>query len=166
MADCPYATAASCARRAAPAITAIAVLVLGLLPSLAEADERRRSGTDTSRHPPGGMARSTERQPAHERTGERLVMPSVRGQGATMMERVDPAVRQYWSSKCVQQRARGWGHTGDCNHPAYSGSGYGAAPVVVPYAVPVPVPAQPRQQRRPGHLNIRPAEPGGRGHLR
>jgi hypothetical protein len=39
----------------------------------------------------------------------------------TAAERRDPAVRQYWSDRCVQQRARGWGQTADCDNPAYSG---------------------------------------------
>lgn len=138
-------------------------MVLGLLsclpPTVLSAAERRQSGEDTARHAtqsaePGSGGR--------QRAGERLVTPSARVPGPTLMEAVDPAVRQYWSDKCVQQRARGWGHIGDCNHPAYAGSGYGIAPVVVPY----PVPVGPEPRRRRGHLGIQPPRPGGRGHLR
>jgi len=139
------------------------VVVLGLLsclpPAVLSAAERRQSGEDTARHATQGA------QPGSgppQGSSERLVTPSARAPGPTLMEAVDPAVRQYWSNKCVQQRARGWGHTDDCNHPAYSGSGYGRAPVVVPYAVPV----RPEPRRRRGHLGIQPPRPGGRGHLR
>ena len=138
-------------------------MVLGLLsclpPAVLSAAERRQSGEDTARHAAQGVEHAGKRRYG---SGERLVTPSARAPGPTVMEAIDPAVRQYWSNKCLQQRARGWGHTGDCNHPAYSGSGYGAAQVVVPY----PVPVQPEPRRRRGHLGIQPPRPGGRGHLR
>ncbi|WP_200236413.1 hypothetical protein [Thiohalocapsa halophila] len=139
------------------------VVVLGFLsclpPAVLSAAERRQSGEDTARHAPQGASAGSA---GSRGSGARLVTPSARAPRPTLMEAVDPAVRQYWSNKCVQQRARGWGHTGDCNHPAYSGSGYGRAPVVVPY----PVPVQPEPRRRRGHLGIQPPRPGGRGHLR
>jgi hypothetical protein len=40
--------------------------------------------------------------------------------------RIDPAVEQFWSDRCVQQRRdRNRPHTKDCDNPAYSG-GYRA----------------------------------------
>lgn len=109
-----------------------AIPLLGcLLLAAAQADERRHSDADTSRHGP---------PPAKPTGPARLLPQGARppAQGRTLLEDVDPAVRQYWSDKCVQQRARGWGNTGDCNHPAYSGGYYGTAPLVVPYGPPNP----------------------------
>lgn len=42
--------------------------------------------------------------------------------GGTVLERIDPAVRQYWSDKCVRERAAGRQQPRDCYHPAYSGT--------------------------------------------
>jgi len=95
-----------------PTVLVITCLLMSLAP--AQADERRRSGTDTARHPSiaddGG---------ADHRAG------AVRSRGAPFARGVpvDPAKEQFWSDKCVQQRARGWGHTGDCDSPAYTGAG-------------------------------------------
>jgi hypothetical protein len=79
-----------------------------------QADERRRSGTDTARHP------SIVRDGG---TDDRVGAGSNRGAPPMRRVPVDPAVEQYWSNKCLQQRARGWGHTGDCDSPAYTGGG-------------------------------------------
>jgi hypothetical protein len=37
----------------------------------------------------------------------------------------DPAYRQYWSDGCRRERAFGYTSSPDCQHPAYSGWGYG-----------------------------------------
>lgn len=147
-----------------PARLACRALLLTLaLSTSVQADERRQAGEDTARHP------ALTEHPAAPRGGMqapapgRLPTPAVRGGEPTLLEDIDPAVRQYWSGKCTQQRARGWGHTGDCKHPAYSGGYYGPAPLVV---VPYGDAAQPRSHRRPGHLGIQPPRPEGRGHLR
>ncbi len=133
------------------------LLLLSLLSSVgAAADERRQSTRDTSRDSvPTGQSVSPKRDAATGRL-------SVGAPQRTLQEEIDPAVRQYWSSKCVQQRERGWGHTGDCTHPAYSGSGYGAAPIVV---VPYGYPPQQRDRGR-GQIRMPPPGSGYRGHLR
>ena len=125
-----------------------------LLPAAVQADERRQSGTDTARQ----SARSAPLTSPSSGIGTVY-------EGRTLQEQIDPAVRQYWSDKCVQQRARGWGHTGDCRHPAYSGAG--SPPVIlVPYGYPTsPYANEPRARSR-GHLNMPAPTPGGRGHLR
>lgn len=82
------------------------------LPASSQADERRRSGTDTDRHS------SVDR---HDRSDHRSGAGAVRGAWSDKTAPRDPAVEYYWSNKCVQQRARGWGHTGDCDSPAYTG---------------------------------------------
>jgi hypothetical protein len=79
-----------------------------------QADERRRSGTDTARHPSIGRDGGDD---------HRAGADSIRGTPPVRGVTVDPAVQQYWSNKCVQQRARGWGQTGDCDSPAYTGGG-------------------------------------------
>jgi hypothetical protein len=136
--------------------------LLLLLAGVAPADERRQSDRDTARHP----ARSEASAPADvgqpSAGPQRARTPAVQGRRPTPLEELDPAVRQYWSDKCVQQRARGWGQTGDCNHPAYSGDSYGTPRVIV---VPQPYPVE-RAPRGRGHLNMPPPRPGGRGHLR
>jgi len=49
--------------------------------------------------------------------------------GPAMAEprRVDPAVEQFWSDRCVQQRRDRRPHTKDCDNPAYTG-GYRGPP--------------------------------------
>jgi hypothetical protein len=98
---------------ALPAAILMALLSLLALPS-AQADERRLSGGDTQRQS------VVERRefPAPPQVTERIGASS----GSTPVP-TDPAVRQYWSDRCVQQRARGWGHTGDCESPVYHGGG-------------------------------------------
>ncbi len=148
-------------------------LLLCLLLAPAQADERRQSGTDTGRHVAPRAA------PSAPASAQRLRRQSVRRSvdDRTLLEDIDPAVRQYWSQKCVQQRARGWGHTGDCNHPAYSGGYDGRAPLVVPYdprgrGYPSrihpegPYRLQAEPSRRRGHLGVQPPRKEGRGHLR
>jgi hypothetical protein len=130
--------------------------MLLLLSADMPADERRHAGHDSARH---GVAADPAHRPAP-------AAPSRFSGGAaparTLQEQIDPAVRHYWSERCVQQRARGWGHTGDCKHPPYSGAGYGAAPViVVPYA-----PRSDGAGRRPGHLRLPPPGSRGRTHVR
>lgn len=84
-----------------------------LVSGVTVADERRKGGTDTQRHPSKASRTLTDRHPPKALRSD--------GDGQTRLERVDPAVRQYWSDRCVQQRARGWGQTGDCDSPAYTG---------------------------------------------
>jgi hypothetical protein len=120
------------------------------------ADERRHSGADTERHP----ARTVSPKTPASHGDQRLLTPSVRGRERTLLEEVDPAVRQYWSDKCVQQRARGWGHTGDCNHPAYSGNYYRQPPIIV-----VPESSGVYQRRR-GHIGVERPRSAVRGYLR
>lgn len=100
------------------ALTAAALLCLWLPPVLA--DERRLSNGDTARRS-AGQARDL---PAHPRdlTDSRVRNRIEANSGGTPVP-ANPAVRQYWSDRCVQQRARGWGHTGDCESPAYHGGG-------------------------------------------
>lgn len=86
-----------------------------LSPMSMQADERRRSGTDTARHRDGTV---------DQLTGQTTGLGRIRSAPARIIVPADPAVRRYWSDKCVQQRARGWGHSGDCEHPTYHG-GYG-----------------------------------------
>jgi len=92
------------------------LVAMSLLISLTpiQADERRRSGTDTARHPSTGRDGDTD---------HRVGADSIRGVPPVRRMPIDPAVEQYWSNKCVQQRARGWGNTGDCDSPAYTGGG-------------------------------------------
>lgn len=43
--------------------------------------------------------------------------------------RIDPAVEQFWSDRCVQQRRdRSRPHTKDCDNPAYTGGYRGREP--------------------------------------
>ena len=98
------------AHRTRAALLAALVLLAGT----ALAEERHRPDRDTSRHPG-----DRDRPPAEDRGPSGF---SAAREPLTAAERRDPAVRQFWSDKCVQQRARGWGHTGDCENPAYSGS--------------------------------------------
>ncbi|MGB5831281.1 MAG: hypothetical protein WBG92_04730 [Thiohalocapsa sp.] len=90
-------------------IAVLAWLLLGAV--FAQGDERRQSDRDTGRHPTvdGGPDRTRG--------------VTIQGPSAPAREPRDPAVRQYWSGKCLQQRARGWGHSGDCESPAYHGGG-------------------------------------------
>jgi len=110
-------------------IQTLPVLRLMLLAALlfgagaAAADERRHSGEDTSRHPrrdDGQAYRPPPRLSAGRRSYDDPLVGS------------SPAERQYWSDRCVQQRARGWGSTGDCDSPAYTG-GYDRRPRFRPY---------------------------------
>jgi hypothetical protein len=141
------------------ALCGLALLLF--LAAAAQAQERRQSGGDTARHP-ARPALSAPADSGQQAGGpHRAPTSAVRGRQPTLLEALDPAVRQYWSDKCVQQRARGWGQTGDCNHPAYSGDSYGTPRVIV---VPQPYPVD-RAPRGRGHLNMPPPRPGGRGHL-
>ena len=78
----------------------------------------RDHGTgDTSRHP-----RDTGQPaaiPVRPRGGDR---------GVTHAERVDPAVRQFWSDRCVDQRRYGLSHSRDCDNPAYTGGTWYRSP--------------------------------------
>jgi hypothetical protein len=78
------------------------------------ADPRDSGGSDTSRH--------------HGREGQAqgLGLDARPLPDRTPAGRLDPAVRQFWSERCLNQRRFGLPHTGDCDHPAYSGGGYGA----------------------------------------
>ena len=103
-------------------VHALLTAVLFGLSATPGAEERNRSGKDTSRHGP--------REPPRSSIGAgdvRLQSRPGASYGLTEAERRDPAVRQYWSSKCVQQRSRGWGHSGDCESPAYTGGGIGSS---------------------------------------
>lgn len=43
--------------------------------------------------------------------------------------RIDPAVEQFWSDRCVQQRRdRSRPHTKDCDNPAYTGGAHARDP--------------------------------------
>ena len=84
------------------------------------ADPRERGAGDTDRHPD----RTERPEPRHSAVPDR---------GRTRAERVDPAVRQFWSDRCVNQRRFGTPHTGDCDNPAYSGGGYGRGYGYPPY---------------------------------
>jgi hypothetical protein len=90
------------------------VLVMASMLTSVQADERRRSGSDTARHPTIGRDGGAD---------HRVGADSIRGTPPVRGVPVEPALEQYWSNKCVQQRARGWGHTGDCDSPAYTGGG-------------------------------------------
>lgn len=79
----------------------------------ANADERRKGGTDTKRHP----SRPSAALNAPRQSNVFQLQP----RGEPGLKRTDPAARQYWSDKCLQQRERGWGHTPDCDSPAYTG---------------------------------------------
>jgi len=151
-------------------------LLACLLLATGQADERRLSGEDTARHP---TSRALPSMPAPAPSmpspapSLRFQSPSSPAHDRTLLEDIDPAVRQYWSDKCVQQRARGWGYTGDCNHPAYSGGYYGPAPMVVPdgyrsYGERAGTHAHRKGEscRRRGHLGILPPRPQLRGYFR
>jgi hypothetical protein len=95
-------------------VEAVVILMLGLLVAgLVSAEPRERGRGESARHP--------------ERDEERMLRQPkpLPGRGVTRAERVDPAVRHFWSDRCVRQRRFGLPHTGDCDHPAYSGGGYG-----------------------------------------
>jgi hypothetical protein len=95
-------------------LEALALLMPVLLvASLVSAEPRESGRGDSSRHPEAEMERST---PRFDHRPDR---------GINRAESLDPAVRQFWSERCVRQRRFGLPHTGDCDHPAYSGSGYG-----------------------------------------
>ena len=80
-----------------------------------QAGERSSGSSDTSRRTSSGHGHATDDQ--RYLSGGRA--------DPTLQEQVDPAVRQFWSDKCVNQRASGRSHSMDCDHPAYSGGGYG-----------------------------------------
>jgi hypothetical protein len=80
--------------------------------ALASAEPRNSGHGDRSRHP----EEATEPPP----TGFGAVTRPDR----TAAERVDPAIRRFWSDRCVNQRRHGLPHTGDCDNPAYSGGAY------------------------------------------
>ncbi len=67
-----------------------------------------------------------------------------RDRDLTPAEQWDPAVRQFWSERCVRQRRFGLPHTRDCDNPAYSGGGFGY-PVMRPYGGHGPRPGPPRR---------------------
>jgi hypothetical protein len=94
-------------------LSLLSLLSLSSLPP-AQADEHRLSGGDTARQ----SAAQSRGLPAQPKVTNRIGASS----GSTPVP-ADPAERQYWSDRCVQQRARGWGHTGDCESPAYHGGG-------------------------------------------
>ena len=95
-------------------------LGLTLLPALmAIADERRTGGNDTARHPApaempeAGAASAIDENGIQDRRHKRRPRTGTRG--------VDPAVQQFWSERCVQQRRAGLPHSKDCDNPAYTG---------------------------------------------
>lgn len=89
------------------------------------AEPRVRGGDDTARH--GGA--SGETVPKAEEWSPRPRRPS--GSGT-----IDPAVQQFWSERCVQQRRYGLPHTKDCDNPAYTGGGGAYRPYRPPHGYP------------------------------
>jgi len=111
-----YCTSETNLSRSQPAnLFFIALLSMFALIFQVQAGERSAGSSDTSRRTSSGHRHPTEEQ-RHFSGGSA---------DATLQEQVDPAVRQFWSDRCVNQRASGRSHSGDCNHPAYSGAGYG-----------------------------------------
>lgn len=101
-------------------------LGLTLLPALvALPDERRTSGSDTARR--AAPAEMPEQEAAAASViGEDGIQDRWHKPGPRTGTRgIDPAVQQFWSERCVQQRRAGLPHTKDCDNPAYTG---GAAP--------------------------------------
>ncbi len=90
----------------------------------ASAEPRGSGRGDTARHPQHEVEVPDQDQdyPRHQD----------RDRDLTRAERLDPAVRQFWSERCVRQRRFGLPHTRDCDNPAYSGGGFGY-PVMRPY---------------------------------
>lgn len=80
-----------------------------------QADERSPGSSDTSRR-----GSQEHRHPTDKRGGLSAGIPD-----RTLQEQVDPAIRQFWTDRCVDQRAASQSHTRDCDNPAYSGGGYG-----------------------------------------
>lgn len=103
----------------APIVVSL-ILTLGAT-NLGLAGQREHGRTDSSRHP---------------EVREERAMSSFSGGGdrdLTLMERVDPAVKHYWSDRCVDQRRFGGRHSRDCDNPAYTGGTGHRGPYYGPY---------------------------------
>jgi hypothetical protein len=98
------------------------------------------SGADTERHHGSGdTSRHPARPPAHARP------PAFPARDGPQAPPPAPATG-YWSDKCARQRASSlgvWGHTPDCDNPAYTG-GYYPAPYGYGYG---PRPGRPGRMR-------------------
>ncbi|MEA3276512.1 MAG: hypothetical protein U9Q81_14730 [Pseudomonadota bacterium] len=91
----------------------VGLAIFWVLAAASAAGERYHGRGDTSRQ--GGGEKEVELTPGYGVAPRRGRVPA---------EELDPAVKQFWSDRCVNQRRFGRSHTGDCDHPAYSGGGY------------------------------------------
>jgi hypothetical protein len=114
----------------------LSILVLGA--GQASAEPRGSGRGETARHPQHEVE-----VPDQDRDYPRH---RDRDRDLSRAERLDPAVRQFWSERCVRQRRFGLPHTRDCDNPAYSGGGFGY-PVMRPYGGHGPHPRPPRGGR-------------------
>lgn len=89
----------------APVLLALALICV-VAPVSSE--PRVRGGDETARHPVGSD--EPARKPDDWSPGKRRPIGTI-----------DPAVQQFWSERCVQQRRYGLPHTKDCDNPAYTG---------------------------------------------
>ncbi len=112
------------------------MVLIGLVATapMAGADERAHPRGETRRH-------STESGQQPQSAGAGLVD---RDHGTISGAPADPGLHPFWSERCVEQRARGWGHTGDCDNPAYTGERYR-----IPYPRWPAPPYEPERQERP-----------------
>ncbi|HBG96928.1 MAG TPA: hypothetical protein DDY14_16735 [Chromatiaceae bacterium] len=91
--------------------TAIIIALL-ISPTWTQAGNHRLSGGHHAHNPVAGYTFRSKR-PQHRNR--------IQGSRYDTLPPTDPALRQYWSNRCMQQPVRGWGHTGDCESPAYHG---------------------------------------------
>jgi hypothetical protein len=98
-------------------VVIVALVFSVSMSGLALGESRSRGTGDVARHPDSVAKR--EMASVRVRGRERpIVVPTP-----------DPAVENFWSDRCVEQRRYGRSHTKDCDNPAYTGGGY-------PYADP------------------------------